>query len=298
MVPVVMIAPWFGARGPKLRVFGTAFAHIFWTLWKGVRMHQHNGSPDQPPTATRDFYLHSIDLLNQAHVPYVVGGGYAMAHYTGIIRHTKDLDVFVRPDHRDRALKVFADAGYRTEITWPHFLAKALHGDAFVDVIYNSGNGLCPVDDDWFTRAEMGKMLGQNAPMCPPEEMIWSKAFVQDRDRYDGADVAHIILARGDKLDWHRVIKRFRNHERVLLAHLILFGYSYPSLRDKAPGWVMEELLVKVRAELPVQDPICMGTNLAIRQYLTDVSEWGFEDARLQPRGPLTADEISRLPAA
>jgi hypothetical protein len=28
---------------------------------------------------------------------YLVGGGYAMAHYTGIARNTKDLDIFIRP---------------------------------------------------------------------------------------------------------------------------------------------------------------------------------------------------------
>ena len=259
----------------------------------------HPGTPDQPPCETKQFYLRALELLDKARVPYVVGGGYAMAYYTGIIRHTKDLDVFVRPHHRDWALKTLADGGYRTEITWPHFLGKAIHSnDAFVDVIYNSGNGLCPVDDDWFIHAEQGNMLGRLAPMCPPEEMIWSKAFVQDRDRYDGADVAHIILARGDKLDWHRVLRRFKSHERVLMAHLLLFGYAYPSERDRVPGWVLDELLVKVRSEAPTDEPICKGTNLAIRQYLTDVRERGFEDARLQPRGPLTADEIDRLPAA
>jgi hypothetical protein len=251
-----------------------------------------------PPEETRDFYLHCLDLLDRAQLQFLVGGGYAMNYYTGIVRHTKDLDVFVRPHHRDRVLKVFADAGYRTEITWPHFLAKALCRDAFVDVLYNSGNGLCPVDDDWFMNAETGDALGRQALMCPPEEMIWQKAFVQDRDRYDGADVAHIVLARGDDLDWHRLIKRFKTHERVLMAHLLLFGYAYPSERTRIPGWVMDDLLVKVRSEEPSDEPVCMGTNLAIRQYLTDIRSWGYEDARLQPRGPLTAEEIDKLPAA
>ncbi len=251
-----------------------------------------------PPEETRTFYLRCLAILDQAQLQYVVGGGYAMAHYTGIIRHTKDLDIFVLPHHRDRILKALSEAGYRTEITWPHFLGKALSGDAFVDVIYNSGNGLCPVDDDWFTNAERGNVLGRPASICPAEEMIWQKAFVQDRDRYDGADVAHLILARGENLDWHRLIKRFKTHERVLMAHLLLFGYAYPSERTRIPDWVIDDLLLRVRSEQPCSDPICMGTNLAIRQYLTDVRSWGYEDARLQPRGPLTAQEINALPTA
>ena len=32
-------------------------------------------------------------------------------------------------------------------------------------------------------------------PLIPAEEMIWSKAFIMERERYDGADVAHILRA-------------------------------------------------------------------------------------------------------
>jgi hypothetical protein len=259
-----------------------------------------NGNPRaaEVPQHTRDFYLHALDLLDRAQLQYVVGGGYAMAHYTGIIRHTKDLDVFVRAADRDRAMKVFADAGYRTEMTWPHFLAKALSGEDFVDILYNSGNGLCPVDDEWFQYARRGLVLGREAPICPAEEIIWQKAFVQDRDRYDGADVAHMILGHGDRLDWKRLVRRFTGHERVLLAQLLLFGYAYPSKRNRVPACVVQQLLERIEAEPPSDEPVCQGTNLAIRQYLTDVREWGYEDARLEPRGPLTQDEIEKLPAA
>lgn len=252
----------------------------------------------QVPQATHDFYLHALDLLDRSGLRYVVGGGYAMAYFTGIVRHTKDLDVFVKQEDREAAIDVFARGGYRTEITWPHFLAKAMTEGAFVDIIYNSGNGLCPVDDAWFEHAEQGAVLGRSAPICPPEEMIWSKAYVQDRDRFDGADVAHLILARGKSLDWRRLIGRFAGHERVLLAHLLLYGYAYPSQRDHVPAWVMPELLARIDEEPEVNEPLCRGTFLAIRQYLTAVRDWGYHDARLKPRGPLTADEIERLPAA
>lgn len=50
-----------------------------------------------------------------------------------------------------------------------------------------------------------------------------------ERERFDGADVAHIILKRGKRLDWGRLLSRFGEHWRVLLSHLILFDYIYPS---------------------------------------------------------------------
>jgi len=42
--------------------------------------------------------------------------------------------------------------------------------------------------------------------------MIWSKAFIMERDRYDGADIAHIIRTCGKGLDWSRLLHRFGSH--------------------------------------------------------------------------------------
>src|SRR5215831_2986459 len=101
----------------------------------------------------REFYQRSLRLMAGSDIPFLLGGAYALAHYTGIVRHTKDLDLFVRPADARRALEVFARAGYRTELTFPHWLAKAFHGNDFIDVIFNSGNGHCAVDDGWFEHA-------------------------------------------------------------------------------------------------------------------------------------------------
>src|SRR5438093_468720 len=101
----------------------------------------------RPDEAARQFYLHAMETLDRAGVEYVLGGGYAMRCYTGIERNTKDLDLFIRKADREQALESLAAAGYRTERTWPHFLVKAISGESFVDLLYNSGNGLCPVDE-------------------------------------------------------------------------------------------------------------------------------------------------------
>src|SRR5437762_2369474 len=42
---------------------------------------------------TQHFYRQAVRLLNEGGVPFLVGGAYALAHYTGIVRHTKDFDV-------------------------------------------------------------------------------------------------------------------------------------------------------------------------------------------------------------
>src|SRR5437764_3044972 len=181
-------------------------------------------------------------ILDEANVPYVVGRGYAMAFYTGIARNTKDLDLFVRPADRDRTLTTLTAAGYRTEFFYPFWISKALHGEAFIDILYNSGNGLCPVDEDWFCYSRAIDVHGYRTRLVPAEEQLWSKAFVQDRDRFDGADVIHLLVCQGKDFDWDRLLRRFEGHERVLLAHILLAGYAYPSERDCVPQNVIQRL--------------------------------------------------------
>src|SRR4051794_38156280 len=89
-------------------------------------MHQHapNG-PEELDPRTLEFYHHAMDVLADGKVPYLVGGAYSLAHFAGVVRHTKDFDVFVAKRDVKRALDAFEKSGYRTERTFPHWLAKA-----------------------------------------------------------------------------------------------------------------------------------------------------------------------------
>jgi hypothetical protein len=253
---------------------------------------------DQP---TRDFYVRTLTVLNESAMPYLIGGAYAMGTLAGIERHTKDIDVFARECDRDRILGVLEAAGYRTEVTFPHWLAKAWIVERFVDIIYRSGNGVAAVDDEWFEHAVDAELLGIPVRLCPPEEIIWSKAYVQERERFDGADIAHLIRKSGRDFDWRRLLRRFGDQWRVLLAHLVTFGFVYPGERDVVPEWVIRELvdrLTREAAEPPPRDKVCQGTLLSREQYLVDIGMWGYEDSRLRPRGEMTAGEITHWTAA
>jgi hypothetical protein len=247
-------------------------------------------SPD-----TAAFYRRSLEVLTGSGVPFLLGGAYALAQYTGVVRHTKDLDVFVTAGDCDSALKALADAGYVTKLTFPHWLGKAFSGDHLVDLIFSSGNGLCRVDEQWFRHADAVEFLGMPIRLVPVEELIWSKGFVQERERFDGADIAHLLRARGARLDWQRLVCRFGRHWRVLLAHLVLFGYIYPTERAAVPDWVLEGLwrhLFREMGNSPPSEPICQGTFLSREQYLADIQHWGYADPRLAPDGPLSQDEL------
>src|SRR3989442_5356390 len=192
------------------------------------------------PDATA-FYAAALTALTNARVPFLVGGAYALERYTGIARDTKDLDIFVRPEDCERALAAFAEAGFDTELTFPHWLGKARSGGEMVDVIFSSGNGCARVDDEWFRHAVDDQVLDVPVRLIPVEEMIWSKALIMERERYDGADVVHLLRARGADLDWPRVLRRFGPNWRGLLSHLILFGLGYPRHRDGLPHGVHRE---------------------------------------------------------
>src|SRR5207253_3092084 len=152
-----------------------------------------------------------------ASIPYLVGGAYSFARHTGIVRHTKDFDIFVRPADAARALAAFEAAGYGIELRFPHWIGKAYSGDNCIDVIFSSGNGVARVDDEWFAHAVEGQVLDTAVLLCPVEETIWSKSFVMERERFDGADIAHLIRTSGPIMNWQRLLTRFDTHWRILL---------------------------------------------------------------------------------
>lgn len=241
------------------------------------------------------FYREALAILRDAAIPHLVGGAYAFARYTGIERDTKDFDVFIRKDDCGRATWAFRQAGYRTELAHAHWLAKVHHGDHFVDLIFSAGNGVAMVDDRWFEFAVPGRVFGDEVSLIPPEEMIWSKAQVMERERFDGADVAHVIRATGDRLDWQRLLERFGPLWHPLLAHLVLFNFIYPSERSKVPPWVIAELAERMTNETAAGDAaekICYGTILSRQQYLHDLEKAGYRDARLV-LGTMTEGEIA-----
>lgn len=251
--------------------------------------------------AARAFYRRVIAALLRADMPFLVGGGHALERYTGIKRHTKDLDLFVRRRDYEPVMQALGAAGFRTEHAFPHWLGKVYCGEEFVDVIYSSGNAMASVDDEWFTHAEPISLLGLESRACPAEEIIWSKAYVMERERFDGADVAHLVRARGSRLDWERLLRRFGLHWQVLLSHVVLFDFIYPGERAQIPAWLRGELGRRTQdadTSLACDAKECRGTLLSRTQYLVDIEQWGYADGRLRPNGPMSEEEVALWTAA
>jgi hypothetical protein len=240
--------------------------------------------------STRDRSPEELDVraaalraLAASGVPFLVAGAYAFFEYTGIFRDTKDLDLFLRERDLGAAFRVLEQNGFRTELTDPSWIGKGFHGEYFVDLIFSSGNGVAAVDDAWFANARRGMVMGVEVLLAPPEEMLWSKAFVVERERFDGHDVNHLILTCGDAMDWGRVLRRFDRYWEVLFAHVLLFRFTYPSERTRVPGWIVRELTRRALEDEEAGDEaqrICRGNLLSRVQYRHDLEHAGYEDGR------------------
>jgi len=130
--------------------------------------------------------------------------------------------------------------------------------------------------------------------IAPVEELLWQKSFVMERERYDGADVAHILRSCAETLDWDRLMQRFDPFWQLLLSHLTLFAFIYPSERHRVPQRVMMDLIGRLQTEMSSaasDNRVCRGTLISRGQYLLDIGRYGYQDARLLPSGNMSAED-------
>jgi len=242
----------------------------------------------------RKFYRRALGALHDARIPTLIGGAYALGVHTGIHRETKDLDLFTAPRHASKVLQLFSDLGYESRLVARHWLGKVTWGDAIIDVIFGFRNGVNQLDDSWFDHENEAVLFDMPVKILAPEEMIWSKAFVMERERYDGADIVHLIRGRAAELDWRRLLARFGEYWPLLLHFIVLFGFVYPAERAEIPGWLVRELAGRWQGQGPPPGPVvCQGTLLSHLQYVHDVQVLGHADARLLPLGKLTEQGIN-----
>ena len=234
-----------------------------------------------PPPDAVDFYRESLRLLAESGVPFLLSGTYALSCFTGIVRPTKDLDVFCKPSDAPRILAFFKGQGYGIEVEDERWIGKVWCGDHFFDVIWNISSASIPITDEWFRDVYEAEVYGTVVRITPPTEFILSKLFLQTRYRYDGADVAHTILRKHADIDWTRLMTATELYWEVLLIQVLNFRFIYPSERDLIPRWLFDELIdrVQAQAELPPSGvKICRGRLLSPTDFVIDVSEWGYAD--------------------
>jgi hypothetical protein len=240
-----------------------------------------DASAFEPPPEAVDFYVESLRLLVESGIPFLLSGTYALSCFTGIIRPTKDLDVFCKPSDAPKILAYFKSKGYEIEVEDERWIGKVWQGENFFDVIFNISSVSIPITDEWFKGAYRVEVYGTCVLITPPTQFLLSKLFLQTRYRYDGADVAHTILRKADEIDWKWLLSSLELYWEVLLINILNFRFIYPTERDLVPRWLFDELLERLKAqeEMPPSGVrICRGRLLSPTDFVIDVSEWGFAD--------------------
>ena len=246
------------------------------------------------PEEEREKYKRAVGALNRGGVPFVVTGADAIYEYTGIYRETKDLDLFVEPENLVPAMRLLREEGFRTRLEQAHWLAKATLGEHFVDLIFGMGNGLAFVDSDWYRFSKPAIFAAHPVRVAPVEELIWHRLFISERHRQDMADIAHLLLCQGHRIDWDRLLAKTGEHWPLLLAQLQMFLYVYPEADGRVPVEVVEQLMDRARGELRRErtgEAVTRGTLISRFSFTIDVNEWGLRDIRRE-----TICEAERAP--
>lgn len=229
------------------------------------------------------FYKEALLLLQECGAPFMLGGAFSLFAHTGIYRDTKDLDIFCKPTDYPKILKFFAEKGYETQLTDVRWLAKVFKGEYFIDIIFDTVNNICTVDDSWFQHATPGEFVGEKVKFISPEDLIWCKLYVQNRERFDGADINHVLLRKGKDINWERLLARLDQHQHwhLLLAQLIIFQFVYPSdFHEIIPKWLFDNLIVRAQEQYDLPSTVvkvCRGPVIDQTQYSVDIKEWNYK---------------------
>jgi len=236
--------------------------------------------PLKLPREQEALFTHILSALESEQVPYAIAGAFALQQHTGICRFTKDLDLYATARDASKALSVLGDKGFECEIPDPVWLAKAHRDGYFIDLITGMSNGTFTVDASWIARAHPAVIVGMKTRVLAPEELIVSKLFVTRRERFDGADIAHIIYALRGQLQWSRILELAKEHWEIVFWHLVLFRFVYPAQSAYVPVAVWEDLLSRFAKEVRSPDARSRfrGSLIDPKTFAIDIDEWGLED--------------------
>jgi len=188
-------------------------------------------------------------VLNRAcreRIPFALGGGLALGYYTGRLRRSKDLDIYIRPEDRDEVVQMMTRCGLEDYYSVSPYVREWIyrgHQDGvIVDAIWAMANQRARVDDHWLCAGPTIQLCGQTFRVIPAEELIWSKLYVLQRDRCDWPDIMNLLYATGHKLDWDHLLRRVGPDTPLVKAVLSVYSWVCPERASAVAGRVWDEL--------------------------------------------------------
>lgn len=184
--------------------------------------------------------------LGRERIPFAIGGGRAKQCYSGVLRQTKDLDIYVLPSDRDVAIRATVSAGmadyYDRKPYDRKWIYRSCQDDFIVDIIWAMANQRAQVDQVWIYNGPHVEARGKCFRLVPPEELIWAAIYILQRDRSDWPDALNLLAATAETLDWDHLLGRVAGDAPLLGALVDVFQWLSPADARHVPSSVHQRL--------------------------------------------------------
>jgi hypothetical protein len=141
-------------------------------------------------------------ILRDGELPYLLAGGVA-AWARGGPPTEHDVDVFVRPEDADRAVRLLEEAGMKTERPPEEWLYKAYDKGITIDVIFRPASG--EVDQAMFERADELEVAAVRMPVMAAEDILVTKLLALREHHLVYDSVFELGRALREQIDWESV---------------------------------------------------------------------------------------------
>ncbi|MDB6016099.1 MAG: hypothetical protein JWR19_588 [Pedosphaera sp.] len=242
------------------------------------RLHKSVPWPDIIPAGQWANYRSAIEAARNVGLRFLLGGGFGLAVYTGRWRNTKDIDFYILPRDREPMIAALATAGfvdfYDQRPYDPGWIYRSTREGIIVDIIWSMANRRAEVDEIWFERAYPVQIREEAMHVIPPEEMLWCKLYILQRDHFDWTDVFNLLYSVGRQINWDHLLERVNPDLPLLQAALTVFFWLCPNRAREFPEKLRKQL------GLPKPEKISAAEQLH-RIRLLDTRAWF---APLQPK--------------
>jgi len=201
-----------------------------------------SGWQERIPEQQRALYEQVVAEAKARGIELAFGGAFAAAVYKGLWRDTKDMDLYVVPEDRDEMIEVLTVCGMRDYFDMVPYDRRWIYRGYFegiiVDIIWGMANQRATVDRRWLDAGPRVEFGGETVNVLPPEEMIWSKLYVMQRERCDWPDILNLIHAVGPVMDWRHLLERVGEDAPLLRGVLSVFQWVCPERAAELPKWI------------------------------------------------------------
>lgn len=164
----------------------------------------------------------AVQAMEESGIRYVFIGGIASSGL-GRPRSTHDIDVFVRPEDAEVALRALAKHGFTTERTDRTWLYKGMKDNILVDIIFRS-KGEIYFDQEMYQKMTVAEYHGKRLRLIGPEDLLIIKAVAHSELTPSHWHDAIGVLTHAN-LDWAYLLKRAKRAPRRILS-LLLYAQS------------------------------------------------------------------------